>query len=52
MEEEGEACFVSNYMKMVHEGVWKEGNLFATPSGWRWMLQLNVRDIRGKQDDW
>ena len=42
MEEEGEACFVSNYMKLVDEGVQKEGDLFATPSGWRWMLQLNV----------
>jgi hypothetical protein len=39
-------------MKLVDEGVQKEVNLFVTPSGWRWMLQLNMRDIKGKQDDW
>ena len=54
MKKEGEACFVSTYKKRMFEkedAQETEANA-ALSAGWRWMLQLNVKDKRGKEDDW
>jgi hypothetical protein len=54
MKNEGEACFVSTYKKreMEKEDAQETEENSALSAGWRWMLQLNVKDKRGKEDDW
>ena len=51
MEVDGDACFMSTYVSVVHKG-WRDDTDYALPVGWKWTLQLNMRHKKSKADDW
>jgi hypothetical protein len=50
-EQEGKLCHLLEYMKLVKESAGQEWH-HALPEGWRWMLQLNVRREKDREDCW
>lgn len=48
---DGELCFVAHYLTTVVDGTSQQRD-HALGTGWRWMLQINVRREKDKKDCW